>query len=389
MTTSMMFWGVLAAVLIVIVTSAIFAVRRRQSALACIAILGALAAPVLIWTVAQPALDMGQVAIGYLILVPILIWWRTRLRGWPDAGDGLGVSGYVLALIASFVAAVISGPQTLLGISLAAAAVMNWLSYFEKRPDLSYVAITATYLGLTQVVTTQHWPEGAYAAILVASGVVFYLIGYLLENADPKRSQAFRLGGVIGPFLGTLLSLTGSPSQIPILCLAGAGGLFWVEAYLQRSRVRQELAGGVLLATYCWLLAYNHISEVQIYSLPWAAYFAYLASRRGPTQELARSILISAALAALTFPIALQSLSDTGQLYGMELIFLGLVLMVIGASQLQRLVLWWGAGTSAIEALYLLPKYFAPDSQYPLIFALGGLAVFAVVVMFTQGRRDS
>jgi hypothetical protein len=177
---------------------------------------------------------------------------------------------------------------------------------------------------------------------------------------------------------------------VPILSLAAAGGLFWIEAYVQGSRVRQEIAGGVLLATYCWLMVYNHIVEVQLYSLPWAAYFAFLAARRSAeSEQLSRNVLVGTALAALTFPITIQALSPTGQIYGIELIFIGLFLMVIGSSQLMRLVLWWGAGTAAIEGLYLLPKYFAPDSQYPTIFGLLGLAAFACIVMYVARRQDS
>jgi hypothetical protein len=335
-------------------------------------------------------LGWGHISFGFLVLTPMLIWLRSRLRGRSGLTVGLAVTGYVLSLLASFITALLSGSDTLLWVSLIAAMLMYWLSYFERRADLGYVAITIAYLGLSQLVTALQWPEGAYAAILVASGVSFYALGYVLSNrvGDQEHSQALRVGGVVGPFLGTLLSLTGGPSQVPILCLASAGGLFWVEALVQKSRVRQELAGGVLLATYCWLLAYNHITEIQIYSLPWVAYFAYLASRRLPTEQISRSVLVGAALASLTFPIAVQSFGATGQLYGLELIFIGLVLMVIGASQLHRLVLWWGAGTSVIEGLYLLPRYFAPDSQYPTIFGLLGLAAFAVVVIYTQ-RRNS
>jgi hypothetical protein len=89
----------------------------------------------------------------------------------------------------------------------------------------------------------------------------------------------------------------------------------------------------------------------------------------------------------LSFPIAGQALQDDGQLYGLELIFIALGLVLAGSVMRYRLVQWWGAGTLVIEVLYQIRDFLFALPKY-LISAALGLALLGTAIVLLQRRRQ-
>jgi hypothetical protein len=223
----------------------------------------------------------------------------------------------------------------------------------------------------------------------MVAALVLFAVGYQLDTEHAEIGAVIRMSALAGPFLGTLVTLaTGDAGQMPMICLLVGGGLLLAESILENSLSVAIIAGSIILAAFDWLLVQTRVFEVQIYALPWTIYFAYLA-RRLHTSNSAHFAYMSLALATITLPIMAEASSEKGIFYGFEVIGVGLALAFIGSLTLNTLMMWWGVSVTVIEILYLVPKYFFPDSQLPLICGALGLVAIAVSVMAKMSREDS
>lgn len=370
-----------------IVVNVIFALWLRQSVLAFMATLSSLAIPfVLLRQVPAEPLSWGIVATGYLVLTGALVAWRQKLRGWADSGDMVGAAGYLLGLLLAIIAASLDGPHWLLVIGLLTTVALLGLSYLENRAEYVYVAAVSAYLALFQIHEIAGWPFEYTALVMLLAGAGIYGIGAVLP--DSERAKALRYSGLIGPYIGAITGLNfDSDNLAPVASLAVGGGLLWAEARRQNQPSTEEVAGGILILSYNWMLSRLDITQAQLFTLPWAAYLGYLAYRRRARGHQVYDIFAAGALAVLTLPIAGQAMEEGGQLYGLELILIGLGLVVVGAATRYRLLAWWGAGTLVAEVLYQMRDFLYALPKY-LISAGLGLALLAVAIVLLQRRRN-
>jgi len=227
------------------------------------------------------------------------------------------------------------------------------------------------------------WPHEAYALVIIVVGSASYALGYTMD--DQARGQALRYSAIMATLFGALFAVSGD-ALAPIASLALGGGLLFTEARRQSNRTVEEAAIAVLILAFNWLLAYYNVSQTQAFTLPWAGYFAFLAYRRRDSRDT-RDLFTGVALAALTLPIAGQALSDTGQLYGLELIFIALGLAIGGSVASNKLTMWWGVATLVCEVLYQMRDFLFALPKY-LISAFLGLALLAVAIVLLQRRRN-
>ncbi len=369
--------------------SALFAVWLRSSGLALLAILPALAAPyVLVRQVVEPPLGWGALAAAYLVLAGALVAWREKLRGWPESGDATGIAGYALALLLAVLAAAASGASALLLTGLAVGLSLYALSYRESAASACvYLAAASVALALLQLPELANWPAGSSATILLLAGAAFYGLG--LVAPDHARAQALRYSGVAAPFAGAVFGLvTALDSNAPIAALAVGALLLFAEGRRAARPGVQELAGGVMLVAFNWYLGRQNVTQTQFHTLPWAAYLAFLAYRRRHLGRSVYDLFTLAALAVLTFPIAGQALADDGQLYGLELIFIAIALVLVGAAIKYKLLAWWGAATLVAEVLYQLRDFFYALPKYFISAGLG-LALLVVAIVLLQRRHNN
>jgi VIT1/CCC1 family predicted Fe2+/Mn2+ transporter len=379
-------WALLGCLVVAVLINAIFAWRLRQSGLSLIGILSALAIPfVALRVVPASGVDWGWVALAYLALAPVLLRWRILMKGWEESAEVVGAAGYLLALTAALLAAGAQGHGTLLLVGAAVSGALFWVSYFEQRTEFVYVSSAVKYLAALQIVPLTNWPSEAYALIVIVIGGASYAAGYVMT--DTARGQALRWSAIAATLFGAIFA-SSTDSLTPIASLALGGALLWKEANRQQQPVAAEVGMGILMVSFHWLLSHYDVEQTQAYSLPWAAFAAYLTYRRRSAPQDIRDLFTGIALFLLTFPIAGQALGDAnGAWYGLELILIAIGLVLYGASTNNKLIKWWGAGTLIIEVLYQMRDVLFALPKY-LISAALGLALLGVAIYLLQRRKD-
>jgi hypothetical protein len=303
--------------------------------------------------VAIPPLTASEQAWAYMGLAAFLVLWRKQLAGLSESFDAVGITGYLLATLTALAYALVAGPATTLAIGLVLAAGLYLSSRREPLPEaFVYVSTAIAAYALVQLIDIYGWPVSLNGLILATFGSLLYLAGRHSES--PKRANPLRYSGLILAFLGLYPGLlTQTPPLEPVLALATGGALLWFEARLHRSVTLLELSGATLVLAFDWLLRHEQVAGLQYYTLPAAAYFAYLAYRRRELPRDAYVLFTAAGLAFLTIPLATQVffLGSPGYILILE----GLALIIIGAGAGYRLITRWGLVTLTAAALYQVP----------------------------------
>lgn len=126
-----------------------------------------------------------------------------------------------------------------------------------------------------------------------------------------------------------------------------------------------------------------NITEVQFYTLGWAAYVFWLSRLAKKTNE---DFYLMVVLELVTIPLAFQSLED--QTRGLLLIVESLALVIIGI-QFQRKLVWrWGVGVLVIEVLYYMRDFFLNLPTWA-IFGAVGLALLVGSIYLLQRRTQN
>lgn len=348
-----------------------------------VAILGA---PWLLRFAPPPLSENVSIAVCYLLIFAVVSWARFE---WPDWADA-AVTVYILAGLAAIGVAAFAGSVTLALVALVAALIGYRLSYLEKWSGLIFASVGAVYAGAAQLVPIDQWPRLGFALVLMVGGTLIFALGQILSTKEEQEERGLQLrqAGMVGPFVGSLVGLAaGDQSQITIMALAVGGGLLLAEGFIEGSQSTEEIAGGIIIAAYEWLLVSSGASLIFAYTLPWVIFFAYLAHMRKP-DSLGHDVMVGLALAVLTIPVAIEALGSGGDVYGLGLVLAGLVISIVGSVQLSSLVTWWGAGTVLIEGAYILPKYLAPNTELPFIAGGIGLVIFAIAVMVHMNHEE-
>lgn len=334
--------------------------------------------------------NFAFVAGTYLVSTAVAWLWRLSITAWPQTAQDTAAATTLLGLLGAIAAAMAAGAEYLMLVSAAAACMVMFLAQYEKQSlNLVYMGTGLVYLALTQAVVVLGLPAWAFGPVVMLPAILLFAVGYHLMSEHPAEGQVLRYAGLVGPFVGVLVTVVvGNAGQTPMVCLAVGGALVLFEALIENSLYMGIIAGGMMLGALNWVLVYYHIYEAQLYALPWVIYFAWLARKLGRSTTTG-TVFECLALAALTLPIMAEATADSGVYYGMEAVGLGLVMAVVGSVMVDSLVSWWGIGVALIEALYLVPRYFWPGSQIPLICGAAGLVALAISVMVRLGREDN
>jgi hypothetical protein len=380
--------AVLAILIAAVLINAEMTLRLHLTGHALISALSFLAVPfVLCRLVADPVWPWELVSVLMFAETLALVWWARRIRYLDASGPAVGVFGYSTALIMAVGAAAIPSSTSLFWGALAGALGFYLISVYERQAGFVFLAGIAFYVALFQPAIIFDSNLSVTAVLLLLGGGAVYGLGHV--DADAERAKALRYTGVCGPFLGACLGFSDGLDHVePVLALAGGGGLLYAEADREDQPVLKEVAGAIVIVAFNWFCAVYDVTQVQAYTLPWAAYMAFLGYRRRAGGHAAYDVWVALALAILTFPLAGQALASDGQLYGLLLIIEALALVITGMALSYRLVTIWGIATLVIEVLYqmrdilfALPKYF--------ISAALGLGLLAAAIVMLQRRKGN
>jgi hypothetical protein len=332
------------------------ALRFAKAWFALVALFAILLVPVTVGQgVADPALTADAQAWSYAALAGFLVLWRRQLGTLGESFEAVGISGYLLAILAALAFALVSQPATAVELGLVLAVSLYAVSRREPLPEaFVYLAAAIAASALIQVADVFEWPVSLNGLFLATFGALLYLVGR--RSDEPARAGALRYSGIIITFIGLYPGLlTPTPPLEAVVALATAGLLLWYDARWHGWGTVQELAGAVLVLALDWSLRYAQVIQLEWYTVPAAAYFAYLAYRRHKLEHDAYDIFTAGALAFLTVPLLIQIFTHQGAVYSVVLVLEAITLIIMGSAIGYRLLNTWGLISLGIVLLYYVP----------------------------------
>jgi len=343
--------------LVAVLVNAELSLRTMKAWFALIALFAALLVPAFIGQgVTTPAISASAQAWAYVALAAFLVLWRQQLRGLGESFEAVGIVGYLLAVLTALAYALASSPVTTFTVGLVLSMGLSRLSRRELLPEaFVYLSVAISAYALLQLSDINGWPLSFNALILATYGALVYFNGWRTER--PRQATPLRFSGLLLAFLGVYPGLlTAIPPLEPVAALATGGILLWLEARWQGWSFLRDLAIGILMVlSLDWLFRYEQIANLQCYTLPAVAYFAYLAWRRRKLEHEEYDIFVAGALAFLTVPLAAQAYLL--RIPGYSLILFGVALGVWLAGSIigYNLIRVWGLVMLAATTLYETP----------------------------------
>ena len=287
------------------------------------------------------------------------------------------VLGYVVASAVSFGAAWV-GPRfapAIVGL-LQATIWMYIARNVERRPDI--MTILPLLLQAALWGTYNQDEVGWYVFLSTMIALMGYLVGWL-QSAD-KQSTAyarqFQLASLVMLYIAPAATFAlGTHWTMPLgLAVAGCATL---HATWNREQSDREWAGGVIVISLMWLLWYNGIENIQVYTHIFAVLFGLYAYWRATRGDAATSqSYLVAMLCAATIPLGLQVTGgNAGGLYGWWFLGEQIAIMLLGMAIHNRFVTRWGMYVAVGAVLYQL-RSLAWLSLTLLAIFLIGLAVY-------------
>ncbi len=379
---------VLAGLLVSVAVGGLTAAVWRQTGLATIAVMSSLAVPyVALRLVVEPLPPAGWLPASYLLLAPVYIYLRQLTRHWADNPEIPSTGGLLATLVLAILSAALVGTGTLLVTVGTSALIMAAYAWLERQPAYILVAAALSYLALYLVPEYAGWQSETANMFIMLAAVSWYVVGFSQGHTNMRTwSEAWRLAGIMGALVGIIIGFDDpeltfyGPTALALL-----SGFVMGEGYLRRSANIMEGGAAVAVLAFNWFCVRLECTNAQVYTWPWTLYLAGLAYNRRHLGQAVYDGWVAAALASATLPVAIQALADDGQMYGLELIIIALILISGGLAWRYRLVAWWGAGTLIAEVLYQMQDVLFAIPKY-LISALIGLGLLAVAIYLLSRR---
>jgi hypothetical protein len=320
-------------------------------------------------------------SVVYLLLVGVFLIIRNLILSLKQ-GAILLISSYGLfCLLAVTLAAIVNEPAAILMI-LAVAAVVFALTVYEKRPQITFIPLALVYFAILRTSDLSFATDFITSALTSATGVIFFALSYLAP-ADRKNQLAAL--GIAGPFLSLFLPY-GKPELNPLYSLSGAigGGMIVIEGVKRRTPWLYKMGVAVILAAVHYF-SYRvlNITEIQFYTLSWAAYIFWLSRLAKESEE---DFYLVGVLGLITIPLAAQALQD--QTRGLVLIGVSLALVIVGIQFRRKLVWRWGVAVLVLEVLYYMRDFFLNLPTWA-IFGAVGLALLVGSIVLLQKRTQN
>lgn len=267
--------------------------------------------------------------------------------------------------------------------SFSLAGFVLLAAYREKQTALVGLAALLIYTGSAQVARIL---DIDLAITLIISGLFVYSAGFIAAIKDTETAHWCRISGVGGLLLAALL---GENTYLQISGLSVASGLGGVEAKLRHSAELAYLAAGGLVLSALWLFNELGVNEAQVYAQTIALYFAGIAIHLSYRRLYdMRDVATASALFMATIPLAVQSLGSGGELRGLSLVLLSIVLVLTGLGVKYALIWRWGAVVLILEVLYQLRHVLYAVPKYVISLTLGMLLI-TVAIAFLLKRGDN
>lgn len=289
-------------------------------------------------------------------------------------------ASFVLTGLSLFGADVVVQAIVLTLLAMSATALGGWY----KRTELAAVTVGLSFVAVLCWLEILGIEEGSIrwftSAVLV--GGVFFVTSF---NATTEWQQFLKNSSVVVLAM-SIFSTDDVLSNIGIYLLALSIGF----GRLTTSETWKELfaASAIGLIAVERTMQLNDISELQLYTIPWAVYFAVLAYSfhlREKTNVRDQWMVVS--LTALTVPLLLQIFSEPSIGYFGLILVESVMLMVVGVLLRYRLLLWWGLGALLVSTFDRVIRFIEALPNY-LLTLIAGITLLVVAIRFLQSRND-
>jgi hypothetical protein len=331
---------------------------------------------------ALPQLGQGTfLSALYLSVIAVFVVNRRFILSFEQGLQMLILSYATFCLFSLVVAAASAEPTTVIMI-LANAAVIFALSVYEKIPVITFVPLVLVYGAILRAGQLFIINDFMLSALVSATGVIFYALSY---RSPADRKDHFTALGLAGPFM-SLMTPIGARQLSPVYAVSGAvGGIMVTLEGIRRHLPIVYKLGVAIVIVAALFFSYEvlKITELQLYTLSWAAYIFWLSRFAKKSEEV---IYLLVVLGLVTFPLAFQALED--QTRGFMLIAEGLVMVIVGIQSKRTLVWRWGIVSLVIVVLYYMRDFFLTLPAW-VVFGAVGLALLGGSVFLLQRRTQN
>lgn len=299
------------------------------------------------------------------------------------------VTGYIIAgCLAVWISLFASESQWhttgILGVISLVVFVLAWS--IEKQASILALQPVLWQLMLISGLRPADAGNSLTAFVLISTLLAATCYGIYRLYEDDKQAKKFispdfGQSAVFVSFVapGSILYATELSWAMPIGLLVA--GMLLLDHWRNSAQGYKELATGVIVTAFMWVLYYLGVREIQAYTHILALMFAGFAWWRHELQDRENSDnYIYVALATATVPLLVQALSaEAGGLYGWWLLIEQVVFMLIGMAIRKRFVIMWGLYVAVGSVLYQL--------RHLGYAALAVLAIFVIGVAVYQLQK--
>lgn len=291
------------------------------------------------------------------------------------------VVGYCAAAVVAVALALNSdNPQVHASLIFGVLALATYLlsEFIEKRADLLMLLPIFAQIILLSVWRPANNTAEMIPYLLVSSALA--VVAYVVtggSRAAPAKNQYLRDGSLLMAFVAPMSWLITSHVYWPMpLALLLASALVF-DRVRSTTQANRELAGGLVLISVYWYMAFLGVEAIQAYVHVLVALFAgyaYWRYLRGERMQSDQYLWL--ALATATIPLAIQAMSGAaGGLYGWWLLLEQIAWMLIGMAIGRRFVTMWGLYVAVGAVLYQL-RNLGWAALTVLALFLIGLAIY-------------
>jgi hypothetical protein len=354
---------------------------------------------VLIWYVFTPWVE--GLTIAYAVYGVALVlggyWLQQRdmmRRAWPLLAFAL------LALIVTYLTALVLGGWLAIGLSACYALLAFWLAWAEKdisngtrlSPLFAYFAVGLVFIGHFYVLAVVKIDWIIWAAYTAGLCALFVGLSWLVRRGDLDRIYGIPLhhSGVslmFVPLLGAVVMSNhwlwmsiSSPGDVfsittaipPVITFAIAGAIFSADAIFRRDWLMGYLGGGAFIVLIWYALSYFGVEEMQAYVIP--AGLGLLLLGWNEQRQARRIVYLGATLIGLTvLMVSVFYQSISAHLYAALLLFESLLSIGWGIRTHSRIYVQAGGLALLVLAVAQLGPAFIELPRWVEIGIIGSL----------------
>lgn len=299
------------------------------------------------------------VSFTYLVLAVIHYIFTVYFKTHKKMAEMLGLSCAFLFVVSYFASFVFPYQQLIIFITLVIVSFSASVRFSQK--NLLYVSNIFIFASVLKILSILNLEFSMYPLVFTFIAYVMYGIGYLVpERFREEYKTSGYIAAIFIPFLfyiqGAGYGYDRQLTRMTLISGYAAAGLTGWEWYARKTLRSVYIFATSGIVMYLWQMNYLHFIETQIYTIPLAVYFMFLAyTRKKVKDESLQKLFNYIGLCILFFNLFFQVISGENLVYTLLMGVEGIILIGLGISWAYDLYKY--AGTAAIGIAVLAQTY--------------------------------